>query len=70
MNDEDFIGSMNPRERLSWQAFVDVARIFPRINRSKNNVKIVKNLITKVQGIGTNIHLQSLKPYPRKYGER
>ena len=25
MNDEDFRGSMNPREALAWQTIVDVA---------------------------------------------
>ena len=58
MNDEDFIGSMNPREALAWQAFVDVERNFLGNNRSKNFVKIVKISFAKIQGIGANLSIK------------
>ena len=58
MNYEDFIRSMIPREALAWQAFVNVAQNFLENNRSKNYIKIVKNLNAKFQGVSTNISIQ------------
>ena len=46
MNDEDFIGSMNPREAPAWKPFVGVVRNFLGNNRSENYVKIVKKKCT------------------------
>ena len=59
INDENFVRTLNPKEKGAWESFVKVSRDFLGNRRADNYKEVVADMLLSYQALGARMSLKN-----------